>query len=73
MGAKSFTKSAEILKPDPIYGSLVLSKFINCVMYDGKKATAQRVVFGAMISSPSGSRIRSRWKFSTWRSTTSSR
>jgi small subunit ribosomal protein S7 len=48
MGAKSFTKSAEILKPDPVYGSLVLSKFINCIMYDGKKATAQRVVYGAM-------------------------
>jgi small subunit ribosomal protein S7 len=47
MGAKSFTKSIENLKPDPIYQSLVLSKFINCLMYDGKKATAQRVVYTA--------------------------
>ena len=47
MGAKSFTASAVNLKPDPVYGSLVLSKFINCLMYDGKKATAQRVVYGA--------------------------
>ena len=47
MGAKSFTASPETLKPDPVYGSLLLSKFINCLMYDGKKATAQRVVYGA--------------------------
>lgn len=47
MGAKSFTASTSNLKPDPVHGSLVLSKFINCVMYDGKKATAQRVVYGA--------------------------
>lgn len=48
MGAKSFTKAAETLKPDPVYGSLLLSKFINCLMYDGKKATAQRCVYGAL-------------------------
>ncbi len=46
MGAKSFTVSVANLKPDPVYGSLTLSKFINCLMYDGKKATAQRVVYG---------------------------
>jgi len=43
MGAKSYTSAIEQLKPDPVYGSLLLSKFINCLMYDGKKATAQRV------------------------------
>ncbi len=48
MGAKSWTASATTLKPDPVHGSLVLSKFINCLMYDGKKATAQRVVYGAL-------------------------
>ncbi|NNM85940.1 MAG: 30S ribosomal protein S7 [Phycisphaerales bacterium] len=48
MGAKSFTVSVANLKPDPVYGSLTLSKFINCLMYDGKKATAQRVVYGAL-------------------------
>ncbi len=48
MGAKSFTSSVENLKPDPVFGSLLLSKFINCLMYDGKKATAQRVVYGAL-------------------------
>src|SRR2546423_975289 len=48
MGSKSFTASPETLKPDPVYGSLLLSKFINCLMYDGKKATAQRCVYGAL-------------------------
>lgn len=35
-------------KPDPKYGSLLLSKFINCVMKDGKKSTAQRLVYSAL-------------------------
>jgi|SRR5271170_1682785 len=48
MGAKSYTSSLETLKPDPIYNSLVVSKFINCLMYSGKKATAQRVFYSAM-------------------------
>jgi small subunit ribosomal protein S7 len=48
MGAKSFTAAVATLKPDPVYGSLLLSKFINCLMYDGKKATAQRCVYGAL-------------------------
>ena len=48
MGAKSFTASPETLKPDAIYNSLLLSKFINCIMYSGKKATAQRIVYGAL-------------------------
>ena len=39
MGAKSYTSSVDQLKPDPVYGSLLLSKFINCLMYDGKKST----------------------------------
>ncbi len=48
MGAKSFTVSHTHLKPDPAYHSLVIAKFINCLMFDGKKATAQRVFYGAM-------------------------
>ncbi|CAN5712445.1 30S ribosomal protein S7 [soil metagenome] len=45
MGSKSFTKSAEQLRPDPRYNDLVLSKFINCIMERGKKATAQRIIY----------------------------
>ena len=33
--------------PDPMYGSKVIAKFINQVMYDGKKGTAQEIVYGA--------------------------
>lgn len=33
--------------PDPIYGSVVVSKLINQVMYDGKKGVAQAIVYGA--------------------------
>ena len=41
------TKSNEQLAPDPKYGSKVLSRFINCVMQDGKKAVALRVIYDA--------------------------
>lgn len=37
----------EIL-PDPLYGSERLAKFINCVMLDGKKSVAEKVVYGAL-------------------------
>lgn len=30
--------------PDPVYGSIVVSKVINQVMQDGKKGTAQEIV-----------------------------
>ena len=33
--------------PDPVYGSIVVSKVINQVMQDGKKGTAQEIVYGA--------------------------
>lgn len=42
------TASRTQLKPDPIYGSEVASKFINCLMWDGKKSTAQRVFYDAL-------------------------
>lgn len=34
--------------PDPRYGNQVLTKFINKVMLDGKKSTAERVVYDAL-------------------------
>lgn len=33
--------------PDPVYGSKVVTKVINQVMQDGKKGTAQEIVYGA--------------------------
>lgn len=38
----------KILVPDPIYGSRLLQRFINKVMMDGKKSTAQAVVYKAL-------------------------
>lgn len=37
----------EIL-PDPIYGSKVITKFINALMYDGKKSTATSIFYSAI-------------------------
>jgi small subunit ribosomal protein S7 len=42
------TASREQLVGDPLYGSILASKFINVLMYDGKKSTAQRVFYGAL-------------------------
>ena len=45
---KRFTASQEQLKPDPRYASLLASKFINCLMWDGKKSIAQNVFYSAL-------------------------
>ncbi len=42
------TASREMLRPDARYKSLVASKFINCLMYDGKKSVAEGLFYGAM-------------------------
>ncbi|MCX7391575.1 MAG: 30S ribosomal protein S7 [Planctomycetota bacterium] len=42
------TASREKLIPDPRYGSLLASKFINCLMVDGKKSVAQSLFYKAM-------------------------
>jgi len=46
--AKKFTASSQQLKPDPVYNSKLVSKFINALMWDGKKSVAQKVFYGAM-------------------------
>ena len=45
---KKFTSSSQQLKPDPAYNSKLVSKFINCLMVDGKKSVAQRAFYDAM-------------------------
>lgn len=37
-----------VISPDAKYGSSLLSKFINNVMKDGKKSTAEKIVYGAL-------------------------
>ena len=34
--------------PDPKFRSELVSKFINCIMYDGKRSTAERILYGAL-------------------------
>ncbi len=48
MGAKKRTASYEELVPDVRYNSLLVSKFINCLMWDGKKSVATRVFYQAL-------------------------
>ena len=36
-----------IFYPDPKYGSLILSKFINFIMYDGNKTAAEKIIYTA--------------------------
>ena len=42
------TASRKQLKPDPRFNSLLASKFINCLMLDGKKTVAQNIFYTAM-------------------------
>ena len=48
MAYKKWTASEATLKPDSRYNSKLVSKFINCLMYDGKKTVAQKVFYDAM-------------------------
>lgn len=42
------TASKKQLKGDPVHNSILASKFINCLMYDGKKTVAQKVFYDAL-------------------------
>jgi len=48
MAFKKFTSSEEMLKPDARFNSKLVSKFINCLMWSGKKTVAQGIVYGAL-------------------------
>ncbi len=41
-------KARIVVEPDPLYGSRMLAKFTNRLMRDGKKTTAQRMVYKAL-------------------------
>lgn len=47
MSRRHQAEKREVL-PDPKFGDRVLSKFMNNLMYDGKKSVAERIVYGAM-------------------------
>jgi len=45
---KKRTASSQKLAPDPVYKSRLVAKFINCMIWDGKKSIAQRIFYDAM-------------------------
>jgi small subunit ribosomal protein S7 len=47
MSRRHRAEKREIL-PDPKYKDVILSKFMNQIMVDGKKSTAERIVYGAL-------------------------
>lgn len=55
MPRKGNVPKREVL-PDPVYGSKKVTKLINSIMLDGKKGTAQKIVYGAfdMIKEQTG-------------------
>ena len=36
------------VNPDPKFGNIVITKFMNSIMYDGKKSAAETIVYGAL-------------------------
>jgi len=47
MPRKGFVARREVV-PDSVFGSDLVQKFINSMMWDGKRSTAQRIFYGAM-------------------------
>ena len=47
MSRRHRAEKREVL-PDPKFGDIVLTKFMNAIMLDGKKSVAERIVYGAL-------------------------
>ncbi len=47
MSRRHRAEPREVL-PDPVHGDLVLTKFMNYIMYEGKKSVAENIVYGAL-------------------------
>ncbi|MCX5516780.1 30S ribosomal protein S7 [Kaistia algarum] len=47
MSRRHSAEKREII-PDPKFGDIVVTKFMNAVMYDGKKSVAESIVYGAL-------------------------
>ena len=48
MAIKKPTASKQQLKPDPQYNSKLAAKFINCLMWQGKKSVAEGILYDAL-------------------------
>jgi len=49
MSRRRRPQKREIL-PDAKFGDLIIAKFMNCLMYDGKKSVTEHIVYGALAS-----------------------
>ncbi|HRE60620.1 MAG TPA: 30S ribosomal protein S7 [Micropepsaceae bacterium] len=47
MSRRHAAEKREVL-PDPKFGDVLLTRFMNSLMYDGKKSVAERIVYGAL-------------------------
>ena len=47
MPRKGNVPKREVL-PDPLYNSTLVSKFVNCIMWDGKKSTAENIFYKSL-------------------------
>lgn len=45
---RKYESTEKFLRADPRYSSLLISRFVNCVMHGGKKTVAQAVVYDAL-------------------------
>lgn len=46
MSRRHSAEKREVI-PDPKFGDIIVTKFMNSIMYEGKKSTAERIVYGA--------------------------
>ncbi|MDC7228889.1 30S ribosomal protein S7 [uncultured Sphaerochaeta sp.] len=49
MSRRTTAPVREVL-PDPVYGSVIVEKFIRRMMYDGKKSLSTRIIYNAMLT-----------------------
>ena len=47
MPRKGHVRKREV-RPDPVYGSKEITAFVNCLMWDGKKSVAEKIIYGAL-------------------------
>ncbi|MCC6464337.1 MAG: 30S ribosomal protein S7 [Planctomycetes bacterium] len=45
---RNYKSTERFLQPDAKFSNKILSKFINCIMREGKRTTAQKIVYGAL-------------------------
>ncbi len=57
MPRRGFVPKREVL-PDPMYNSIVVTKLINNIMYDGKKRALHRRLFTMLLTSLKKKRVR---------------